>query len=94
MEKSVAEGQILRDAIRIGGIHGGCATKPAAAFWGFALGQVAPARAGAENFSASRDLKTFGHGLSGFDAFGSSHKIFVTKERELYVLLAVVASDF
>jgi uncharacterized protein (DUF697 family) len=81
MEKSVAEGQILRDAIRIGGIHGGCATKPAAAFWGFALGQVAPARAGAQHFSRGRYLETFGHGLSGFDAFGSSHKSLLQKSR-------------
>jgi hypothetical protein len=90
----VAERQILRDAINVGGIHRGQAAQVAATLGVFTLGQVAPARAGAENFSASRDLKTFGHGLSGFDAFGSSHKIFVTKERELYVLLAVVASDF
>jgi hypothetical protein len=82
----VAERQILRDAVRIGGIHGGQAPKPAAAFGVFALGQMAPARAGAQHFSRGRYLEPFGHGLLGFDAFGSSHKIVITKEQRLYRL--------
>jgi hypothetical protein len=90
----MAKRQILRDAISVGGIHTGQAAQVAAALGVFALGQVAPARTGAQDFSASRNLETLGHGLSGFDAFGSSHKIFFAKERRLYVLLVVVASDF
>jgi len=58
------------------------------------LRQMAPACAGAHNLSAGRNLETLGHGLSGFNAFGSSHKILIAKEHRLYVLLVVVASDF
>jgi hypothetical protein len=90
----MAEGQILRDTISVGGIHTGQAAQGATALGIFGLRQMAPARAGAQDFSASRNLETFGHGLSGLNAFGSSHKIFIAKERKLYVLLVVVASDF
>jgi hypothetical protein len=79
----VAERQVLRDAIRIRGIDRGCATETAAVFGSFALGQVAATRAGAQNLSARLNLKTLGHGLSGLDAFGTSHKIFIAKEREI-----------
>jgi hypothetical protein len=34
---------------------------------------MAPAGAGAQDFSTGRDLKTFGHGFLGLDAFGTSH---------------------
>ena len=79
----MAERQILCDAIHISGIHRGCATETAAVFGSFALGQVAAAGAGAQDFSARRNLKTLGHGLSGFDAFGTSHKFFIAKEHGL-----------
>ena len=72
----MAERQILRDAIGIGGIHPGGATETAPALGILGLGQVASARAGAHDFSGGRDFKSFGHGLFRFDAFGSSHKIF------------------
>jgi hypothetical protein len=90
----VAKGQILRDTISVGGIHTGQAAQGTAALGIFGLRQMAPARAGTQDFSASRNLETLGHGLSGLDAFGSSHKIFIAKERRLYVLRVVVASDF
>jgi hypothetical protein len=44
---------------------------------------MAAAGAGAQDFSASGNLKTLGHGLFGLDAFGTSHKIFIAKEREI-----------
>jgi hypothetical protein len=74
-EKSAAEGQILGDAINVGGIHPGQTTQRTAAFGILGLRQVAPARAGAQNLSASRNFETFGHGFPGLDAFGASHKI-------------------
>ena len=71
----MAERQILRDAVGIRGIHTGQTAQRAAAFGIFGLRQMAPARAGAQDFSAGRNLETLGHGLSGFNAFGTSHKI-------------------
>jgi len=86
--KSVAERQILRDTVGVGGIHTGQSAQGAAAFGILGLRQMAAARAGAQNFSASRNLKAFGHGLFGFNAFGTSHKnlkISIAKERALYL---------
>jgi hypothetical protein len=79
-----AERQVLRDAINVGGIHTGQAAEGTAALWVFALGQVAATGARAQDLSASGNLKTLGHGLSGFDAFGTSHKIVIAKERGIY----------
>jgi len=96
----VAEGQTLGDAIGIGGIHNGQATQGTAALGILGLRQVAPAGAGTQDFSASRNLEAFGHGLLGLNAFGTSHKlvkslkIFIAKERALYVKRARVASAF
>ena len=83
----MAERQALFDAIFIGDIHAGQAAQGTAAFGIFGLRQMAPARAGAQDLAAGRDLEAFGHGLFGFDAFGTSHKnlkISIAKERELY----------
>jgi hypothetical protein len=80
----VAERQALRDAINVGGIHRGGAAQGTAAFRSFGLRQVAATGAGAQDFSASRNLKTLGHGLSGLDAFGTSHKSkSIAKEHEI-----------
>jgi hypothetical protein len=57
----------------IGWMHRGGAAKSAAAFGDFGFRQVPSAGARAQHFSASRNLETFGHGLLGFDAFGTSH---------------------
>jgi hypothetical protein len=72
----VAERKILSDAIDVGGVHDGGFAEGAAAFGPFALEQVAPARAGAKHFAGGGDFESLGHGLFGFDAFWTSHKIF------------------
>jgi hypothetical protein len=74
-QSSMAERQTLGDAIGIGRIHAGQTPQRTAAFGGFGLRQVAPAGARTQDLSAGRNLETFGHGLFGFDAFGTSHKI-------------------
>ena len=70
----MAERQILRDAIRVGGVHRGCATEMAAALGILGLGQVAVAGVVEQDFASASDLEPFGHGLLRLDAFGSSHK--------------------
>jgi hypothetical protein len=84
----------LRDPVPVGWIHAGQAAQGAAALGVFALGQMSPAGAGAQDFPAGRDLETLGHGLLRFDTFGSSHKIFIAKERKLYAGEGFEASDF
>jgi hypothetical protein len=64
----------LRDAVSIGRINDHSTAETTAAFGTLGLGQVSPTGAGTQDFSASRNFKTFGHGLSRFDAFGTSHK--------------------
>jgi hypothetical protein len=66
----------------------------AAALGAFGLGQVAQAGAAVENLARAGDLEPFGNGLSGFDAFGSSHKFFISiaKGRALYADWPVEAS--
>ena len=92
MEKSVAERQILRDAVSIGRINDHRTAETAAALGTLGLGQVAFAGVAAQNFAGAGDLEPLGHGFFRFDAFGSSHKIFIAKERELYVATGVEAS--
>ena len=70
----MAERQILRDAIRIGGVNRGCAPEMASAFGILGLGQVAVAGVVEHDFARAGDLEPLGHGLFRFDAFGSSHK--------------------
>jgi hypothetical protein len=79
MKKSVAERQVLRDAVSIGRINDHRTAEMAAALGILGLGQVAFAGVAAQNFAAGRNFKTFGHGLSGFDAFGTSHKSNLSK---------------
>jgi hypothetical protein len=82
----VAERQILRDAVGIGRVHDGILAEAAAVLRLFALQQVAFAGVAAQDFARAGDLEPFGHGLSCFDAFGSSHKfiISIAKGRALY----------
>jgi hypothetical protein len=82
----MAERQILRDAIYIRRIHDRALAETAAALGVFALQQVALAGMAAHDFARAGDLEPFGHGLSCFDAFGSSHKfiISIAKGRALY----------
>jgi hypothetical protein len=63
-------------------MHRGGAAEIAAAFRTLGLRQVAFAGTRAQNLSARRDLKTFGHGLFGFDAFGTSHKFSFEKSAQ------------
>ena len=70
----MAERQILRDAIRVSGVHRGCATEMASALGTLGLGQVAVAGMVEHDFARASDFEPLGHGLFRFDAFGSSHK--------------------
>ena len=70
----MAERQILRDAICVGGAHRGGAPEMTAALGILGLGQVAVAGVVEQNFASASDLEPLGHGLFRFDAFGSSHK--------------------
>jgi hypothetical protein len=74
MEKSVAERQVLRDAVGIGRVNDHSTAKMAVALGVFALRQVAVAGVAAQNFAGAGDFEPLGHGLLRFDAFGSSHK--------------------
>jgi hypothetical protein len=74
-------------------MHRGGAAEIAAAFRTLGLRQMAFAGTRAQHFSARRDLKTFGHGLFGFDAFGTSHKFSFEKSaqyRELWAAAQVI----
>jgi hypothetical protein len=83
-KKSVAEREVLLDAVNVGRMHRGGAAQIAAALRAFGLGQVAFARARAHYFAAGRDLESFGHGLFGLNAFWTSHKsMFFQKERAI-----------
>src|SRR3954452_1830010 len=55
-------------------MHSGGATQGTAALGAFGLQQMPLAGAGAQDFSAGRNLEPLGHGLLGFDAFRTSHK--------------------
>jgi hypothetical protein len=72
--KLAREREVLLDAILVRFVHGSRAAEIAAALGVFGLRQVAFARAGAQNFSAGRNLEPLGHGLLRFNAFGTSHK--------------------
>ena len=74
MGPSVAEGQALRDAVRVGRVNRGGASQVATAFGAFGLAQVPPAGAGVHDFPAGGDFEPLGRGLLGLDAFWSSHK--------------------
>jgi hypothetical protein len=82
----MAEGQVLRDAISIGRIDHGNFAEAAKAFRIFGLCQMASAGVEAQYLAGGGNFKPLGHGLLGFDAFGTSHKILIliAKERGLY----------
>jgi len=83
----VAERQILQDAIGVGRVNEGSLAEMATALGAFALSQVAEAGTAVEDFARAGDFEPLGHGLFRFDAFGTSHKFFIsiTKGRALYV---------
>jgi hypothetical protein len=72
----VAERQILQDSINIRCVHDGGFSEAAAVLGVFALQQMAFAGVTAQDFAGAGDLEPFAHGLSRFDAFGSSHKFY------------------
>jgi hypothetical protein len=82
----MAERQILKNAIGIRRVYNGALAEAAAVLGLFALQQVALAGVAAQDFARAGDLEPLGHGLSGFNAFGSSHKFFISiaKGRALY----------
>jgi hypothetical protein len=86
----------LQDAVGVGRVHDGGLAEGAAALGIFALSQVAEAGAAMENLAGAGDLEPFAHGLSGFDAFGSSHKfiISIAKGHALYAATGTEASAF
>jgi hypothetical protein len=80
----VAEGQVLRDAVRVGLIDQLGCTETAAPFGAFASQQVAFTRSRAEDFAFGGDLKSFGHGFAGLNTFWATHKLLLLKkEREI-----------
>ena len=74
----MAEREVLRDAIHIGGMDRGGAAEIAAALGAFVLRQVAFTGAGAQDFSAGGDFESLGHGLLRFNTFWTSHKFRVS----------------
>jgi hypothetical protein len=71
---SVAERQVLRDAVYVGRIDRAGAAQAAAALRRLALAQMPPTSAGAQNLAARRDFEPLRGGLLSFDAFWTSHK--------------------
>jgi len=78
----MAEGEVLLDAIDIGGIdHGGLA-EAAQALGVFGLGEVTAAGVGAQDLAGGGDFEPLRHRFSSFDAFRTSHKFnSIAKER-------------
>jgi hypothetical protein len=74
MEKSVAERQVLCDAVGISRVNDHRAAEMAVALGVFALRQVPVAGVMAQNFARAGYFEPLGHGLLRFDAFRSSHK--------------------
>jgi hypothetical protein len=77
----MAEGEVLRDAIGIGGVHDGGLAEAAAAFGVFRLRKVPAAGGEADGFAGGGDFEPFGNGFPGFDAFGTSHKFYFNSKR-------------
>jgi hypothetical protein len=80
----VAEGQVLRNAIGIGGIHLSILAETPEALGVLGLGQVSAAGVGTHDFAGGGDLEPLTYGFLCFDAFGTSHKCnSIAKEREI-----------
>ena len=77
----MAERQILFDAISIRWIDLCRRAETAAMFGGFALEQMASPGARAHYLAGARDLESLGHGFSGLNSFGTSHKIYFLSKR-------------
>jgi len=79
----MAERQILRDPISVGWIHEPCCSQCPPTFGLFILQQMAFAGAPAHDFPGAGDLETFGHRLSGFISFWTSHSAWLSLARVL-----------
>src|ERR1017187_7948368 len=77
----MAERQILQDTVGIGRVHNGAFAEAAAVLGFFALQQMALASVAAQDFARAGDLEPLGHGLSCFNAFGSSHKFLIQLQK-------------
>src|SRR6266581_7222489 len=75
MESSVAEREILDDAIDVGLVNDRSFAEPAATFRVFTGEQMASSGVGAQHFAGGGDFETFGDGFLCFDAFGTTHKV-------------------
>ena len=72
---SMAERQILGDAVNVGWCEDRRLSQRPAAFGAFALKQMAPACPVKQHFPVSGDFETFRYRFPGFDSFGASHTI-------------------
>jgi len=72
--KSVAEREVLGDAIHVRLVDDRTLAEAAEALGVFGLRQMAAAGAGAQDLAGSGDFEPFGNGFLGFDAFWTSHK--------------------
>ena len=72
-DRSMAEREVLLDAVNVRWSEERGLSQRPAAFGAFALKQVAPASSSEQDFAARGYFETFGHRLPGFNAFGASH---------------------
>src|SRR6266545_6001837 len=79
--KSVAEWQILRDAIGIRGIHDGGLAQASTTLGTLALQQVPAAGFHAHDLAGAGDLEPFRNGLFRFDAFWTTHNLKLSLKR-------------
>lgn len=79
-EASMAERQVLEDAIDVGCSQDADLSDGSAAFRALALHQVPSARASEQDLASAGYLESFGYGFAGLDSFGASHVVdFVTR---------------
>jgi hypothetical protein len=72
-DRSMAEREVLFDAVNVRWSEERRLSQRPAAFGAFALKQVAPASSSEQDFAARGYFETFGHRRPGFNAFGASH---------------------
>jgi hypothetical protein len=72
--RSVAERQILGDPVKIRLVQSLGLAEPTAALGVLGLGEMASASGKAGSFAGAGDFEPFGHGFSGLNTFGASHK--------------------
>src|SRR5437660_11641354 len=85
MESSVAEREVLDDAVGVGFVHDHPLAKAPPPFWVFAGQQMTSASMGTEHLAARGDFESFGDRPLRFNAFGTTHKrsTFVQQERAI-----------